>query len=110
MIEGDATCRPKSLGTVVLDTARLSSLLKNALVAFFNLAKRGAKLRTARKITTCVAILSSHPCDVAACRLNQQAASALSLLDFGVDGFEFAAGVVDFHLPVDAALGGVDVG
>jgi len=36
--------------------------------------------------------------------------SALSNLDFGVDGFEFAAGVFDFHLPVDAALGRVDVG
>jgi hypothetical protein len=35
--------------------------LKNALVAFFNLAKCGAKLRTARKKTTHVAILSSHP-------------------------------------------------
>ena len=41
--------------------ACLSSLLKNAIVAFFNLAKRLAKLRTAHKITTYVAILSSHP-------------------------------------------------
>jgi hypothetical protein len=35
--------------------------------------------------------------------------SALSLLDFGVDRLQFAAGVVDFHLPVDAALSGIDV-
>jgi hypothetical protein len=46
---------------------RLGSLLKNAVVALFNLARCGAKLHTARKITTYVAILSSHPCDVAAC-------------------------------------------
>ena len=45
----------------------LNRLLKNAIVAFFNLARCRAKLRTARKITTCVAILSSHPCDGAAC-------------------------------------------
>ncbi len=38
------------------------------------------------------------------------AASALSQLDFRVEGFEFTAGVADFHLPVDAALGGIDVG
>jgi len=43
-------------------------------VAFFNLARRKAKLREARKITTYVAILSSHPCEVAACRENQHAA------------------------------------
>ena len=51
-----------------------NSLLKNAILAFLNLAKCGAEPHTARKITTCVAILSSHPCDVAACRINQQAA------------------------------------
>src|SRR3954447_18804660 len=51
-----------------------SSLLKNALVAFFNLAKGGAKLRPARKITTSVAILGSHPCDHAGCRIFQQPA------------------------------------
>ena len=44
-----------------------SSLLKNAVVAFFNLTKCEAKLRTARKITTCVAILRSRPCDHAGC-------------------------------------------
>jgi hypothetical protein len=43
--------------------------LKKAILAFFNLAKRGAKLHTARKITTYVAILSSPPCDVSASRL-----------------------------------------
>ena len=43
-----------------------SCLLKNAIVAFFNLAKCRAKLRTARRITTYVAILPSHPCDVTA--------------------------------------------
>ena len=56
---------------------RLGSLLRNAILAFLNLAKCGAEPHTARKITTCVAILSSHPCDVAACRINQQAASML---------------------------------
>ena len=35
-----------------MDRTRSSSTLKNAFVAFFNLAKCGAKLRTARKITT----------------------------------------------------------
>ena len=35
--------------------------------------------------------------------------SALSQLDFRVDGFEFAASLVDLHLPVDAALSAVDV-
>src|SRR3954470_13886653 len=35
--------------------------------------------------------------------------SALSHLDFGIDGLQFATGVFDFHLPVDAALGLVDV-
>jgi hypothetical protein len=43
-----------------------SRLLKNAILAFFNLAQCEAELRTARKITTYVAILSSHPGDVAA--------------------------------------------
>src|SRR6267154_1957424 len=36
--------------------------------------------------------------------------SALSQLDFRVDRDEFAAGVVDLHLPINAALGAVDVG
>ena len=40
--------------------------LKIAIVAFFNLAKCEAKLRTALKITTYVVILRSHPCDRAA--------------------------------------------
>jgi hypothetical protein len=34
-----------------------NNLLKNAIVAFFNLAKLAAKLLAARKITTYVAIL-----------------------------------------------------
>ena len=37
--------------------------LENAIVTFSNLAKCGTKSRTARKITTCVAIFPSHPCD-----------------------------------------------
>jgi len=53
-----------------------NSLLKNSLLAFFNLAKLRAKLFAARKITTYVAILASHPCDAAASRLNRQAAKA----------------------------------
>jgi hypothetical protein len=53
-----------------------SSLLINTIVALFNLAKRGAKLLAAHKITTYIAILLSHPCDAAACRVIQQAASA----------------------------------
>jgi hypothetical protein len=36
--------------------------------------------------------------------------TGLSQLDFGVDRFEFAAGVVDLNLPVDAALDAVEVG
>jgi hypothetical protein len=36
--------------------------------------------------------------------------SALSNLDFAIDGLEFAAGVVDLHLPIDPSLGVVDVG
>ncbi len=36
--------------------------------------------------------------------------SALSQLDFRVEGLELAACVFDYHLPVDAALGRVDVG
>ena len=43
-----------------------NSLLIFAIVAIINVAKFGAKLLTARKITTCVAILTSHPCDDAA--------------------------------------------
>jgi hypothetical protein len=42
------------------------SPLKNAIVAFFNLAKCRAKLVTARKTATWVAVLASHPCDAAA--------------------------------------------
>ena len=37
-------------------------------------------------------------------------ASAASKLNLRVDGGELTAGVVDFHLPVDAALGRVHVG
>ena len=40
-----------------------SSLLENTILAFFNLTKFGAKLLSARRITTYVAILASHPCD-----------------------------------------------
>jgi hypothetical protein len=43
-----------------------SSLLKNAIVTFFNLAKLAAKLLAARKITTYVVNLRSHLCDHAA--------------------------------------------
>ena len=39
----------------------------------------------------------------------EKVASALSQLEFGIDRLEFAAGIVDFHLPVDTALGFVDV-
>jgi hypothetical protein len=64
-------------------SARVGSIspLKNAVVAFFNLAKRGAKLRTARKITTYVAILSSHPCDDAARRILQRPAILWGMSD-----------------------------
>jgi hypothetical protein len=37
-------------------------------------------------------------------------ASALSQINLGVDRLEFAAGVVDLHLPIDAALGAVHIG
>ena len=49
----------------VIDRFVASSLLKNAVVAFFNLARLRAKLLAARKISTYVAILTSHPCDAA---------------------------------------------
>ncbi len=39
----------------------------------------------------------------------RQQTSALSQLNFGIDGFAFTAGIVDSHLPVDAALSGVDI-
>ena len=35
--------------------------------------------------------------------------SALSQLNFGIDRLEFTAGIVDFHLPIDAALSFVDI-
>src|SRR6266852_8597897 len=35
--------------------------------------------------------------------------SALSIYDFGVEGFEFCTGIVDFELPVHAALFGIAV-
>jgi hypothetical protein len=50
--------------------------LKNAIVAFFNLAQCRAKLIGARKTATFVAILTSHPCDDAARSLCQRAAIA----------------------------------
>jgi hypothetical protein len=36
--------------------------------------------------------------------------SAALQLDFGIDGIEICSGVIDFHLPVDASLGFVDIG
>ena len=38
-----------------------------------------------------------------------ECASALSQLNFGIDRLEFASGIVNFHLPIDTALGTVDV-
>ena len=38
-----------------------------------------------------------------------KASSALSQLNFGIDRLEFASGIVNFHLPIDTALGTVDV-
>ena len=35
--------------------------------------------------------------------------SAQSRLNFGIDRFEFTSGIIDFHLPIDAALSVVDV-
>jgi len=67
-----------NIGTVIHHRiVSVSCLLQNAVVAFFNFAQRKAKLRAAHKITTYVAILTSHPCEVAACRENQQAARAI---------------------------------
>ena len=40
---------------------------------------------------------------------NVEAPSAVSQLNFRVDGLQFGAGVVDFHLPIDATLGFSDV-
>ena len=35
--------------------------------------------------------------------------SALLQLNFGIDRFELCSGIINFHLPVDASLGCVDV-
>jgi hypothetical protein len=43
-------------------------------------------------------------------KITTSVSSALSQLDFRVHRLEFVAGVVDLHLPVYAALDGVDVG
>ena len=40
-----------------------NSPFKKCPPGIFNLAKGRAKLRPARKMTTCVVILGSHPCD-----------------------------------------------
>jgi|GEM_PF-5090203 len=73
-----------------------SSLLKNACLAFFNLAKLNAKPLAARKITTCVVILASHPCDDAGCRILQQPASrasaASNVLDISKPPYSAAPG------------------
>jgi hypothetical protein len=61
-----ASARAVLIGIVVSGAAKPSSPLKFAIVAYFNLAKCEAKLRTARKITTYVFILGLHPCDHAA--------------------------------------------
>ena len=50
---------PKHRG--VYDPLSPSSPGKNAVVAFFPVAKLAAKLLAAPKIATCVAILRSHP-------------------------------------------------
>jgi hypothetical protein len=50
------------------------------------------------------AVLSSRSADT------QGQPTALSQLNFGVHRLEFAAGVVDLHLPIDAALGAVHIG
>jgi len=55
---------------------RTRSLLKNAVLTFFNFASWEAKLPMAHEITTRVVILPSRPCDVAARRILKQAASA----------------------------------
>ena len=44
----------------------VNSPLKNTILAYFNLGKLGAKLLAARKSTTYVVDLASHPCDAAA--------------------------------------------
>ncbi len=59
--------RGEGTSVSVFPPFRLNSLLKNTIVAFFNLARVAAKLLPARKITTYVAILSITSCDVTAC-------------------------------------------
>jgi hypothetical protein len=41
--------------------------------------------------------------------INQDRSSGLSQLNLRVDGFEFDTGVVDFHLPIDSTLDGVNI-
>jgi apolipoprotein N-acyltransferase len=78
--EGMATTQLESRSKQGSDDSLRStnSPLKNALAAFFNLAKHGAKLHAARKITTGVDILPSHPCDDAARGVFQRAASSMA--------------------------------
>jgi hypothetical protein len=46
------------------EASTLSSLLKNAFLAFFNLAKSRAELAAARKTNAFQTfVLASHPCD-----------------------------------------------
>ena len=47
---------------------------------------------------------------VMAAKLIPDLPSALSQLSFRVEKLEFTAGVFDFHLPVNAALGRIDIG
>jgi hypothetical protein len=46
----------------------------------------------------------------AAQKFKWSSTSALSQLNFRVDRREYAAGVVDLHLPIDAALGVIHIG
>ena len=57
------------------------------------------------------AMLEGSRADLLSCPglLSSLATSGLSQLDFGVDRLEFAAGVADLHLPVDATLDAVEV-
>jgi len=57
--------KKRPTGYIFRAPSGLTDLLKYAILTYFNLAKRTAKRLTARKIATCVAILSPHSCNVA---------------------------------------------
>ena len=99
-----------TLNHALIAIGKLSPAMKVALCAaidFGKLLQRGHdELEFAQLVDSGLKEVGSL---AAASSGKSNAASALSQLNFGIDGFEFTAGIVDSHLPVDAALSGVDI-